>query len=115
MQWALDGVGVLRMVLRRGSKKARPRSTTTRDRNLQFWGAVSTGLFFDLLQWNFSVFSRFSVQFRKETAPKCGKICLIPGGENCVKSCHVSSCHGFFAPENQRKTEGQQLKGKIVS
>ena len=27
------------------------------------------------------------------------KVAKVPGGEHCVKSCHVSSCHGFSSPE----------------
>ena len=40
---------------------------------------------------DFSFFSRFTVQFSKEVAPKCR--CL--GGEKSIRSCHVCGCHGF--------------------
>ena len=60
------------------------------------------------LHWNFLnfssgyffwLFSRFTVYFSKEMAPKCGESCPISGGEKGVESCHVSGCHGFFGPE----------------
>ena len=56
----------------------RTNSTTTRDRNLQFRGLVSTG-FFEFSPVDFSLFSRLTVQFSKEMAPKCGETCPISG------------------------------------
>ena len=52
----------------------RTRSTTTRDRNLRLRGAVSTGPFSNFLQRMFCSFSRLSVQFSQDIAPKCGQI-----------------------------------------
>ena len=66
----------------------RTSSTTTRDRNLQFRGDVSTGG----SPLDFCFFSSSYMQFSK-TSP------LKSGGENCVKSCHVCGCHGFFGPD----------------
>ena len=77
--------------------KFRTRSTTTRDRNLQFRGAVSTGgspldFFVLFLQY-------FSAQFSKTSPLKSGESSEKSSGENRVESCHVCGCHGFFGPE----------------
>ena len=50
----------------------------------------------------FSWFSRFYVQFNSlvRKAPlNVEKIARFPGGEKCVRSCHISGCHGFFGPD----------------
>ena len=90
----------------KNSQKIRTSSTTTRDRNLQFRGAVSTGgspLDF------FCFFSSFYVQFSKTSPLKSGESSEKSSGENGVKSCHVCGCHGFFGPE---KSKGFSLKRK---
>ena len=70
--------------------------TTTRDRNLQFQGAVSTGGSpLDFLRF----FSSIYVQLSKTSPLKSGESSEKSSGENCVKSCHVCGCHGFFGPE----------------
>ena len=75
----------------------RTSSTTTRDRNLQFRGAVSTGGSpLDFLLF----FSSIYVQFSKTSPLKSGESSEKSSGENRVKSCHVCGCHGFFGPEN---------------
>ena len=56
-------------------------------------------IFVNFLQWIFSLFSRFSVQFSKEMALKVEKIARSPGREKVVESCHVCGCHGFFGPD----------------
>ena len=81
-----------------GKKKLRTRSTTTRDRNLQFRGAVSTGG----SPLIFCFFSKFCVQFSKTSPLKSGERSEKSSGENRVKSCHVCGCHGFFGPEKLR-------------
>ena len=78
----------------------RTRSTTTRDRNLQFRGGFSTGFSWVFSSGFVSFFSRFSVQlFSKEMAPKRGENCPISGRRKRVESCHFSGCHGFSGPE----------------
>ena len=69
--------------------------TTTRDRNLQFRGAVSTGG----SPLDFLLFSSIYVQFSKTSPLKSGESSEKSIGENRVKSCHVCGCHGFFGPD----------------
>ena len=71
------------------------RSTTTRDRNLQFRGAVSTGG----SPLIFCFFSSFYVQVTKTSPLKSGESSEKSSGENRVKACHVCGCHGFFGPD----------------
>ena len=71
------------------------RSTTTRNRNLQFRGAVSTGG----SPLDFLLFSSINVQFSKTSPLKSGESSEKSSGENRVKSCHVCGCHGFFGPD----------------
>ena len=79
--------------------QVRTRSTTTRDRNLQFRGAVSTG-FFEFYPLDFSLFSRFTVYFSKEIAPKCGEICLISGRrKKCRILLHLWLSWFFLGPQ----------------
>ena len=73
----------------------RTRSTTTRDRNLQFRGASPL----EALHWIFCFFSSFYVQFSKTSPLKSGESSEKSSGENRVKSCHVCSCHVFFGPD----------------
>ena len=73
----------------------RARSTTTRDRNLQFRGAVSTGG----SPLDFLLFSSIYVQFSKTSPLQSGESSEKSSGENRVKSCHVCGCHGFFGPD----------------
>ena len=73
----------------------RTRSTTTRDRNLQFRGAVSTGG----SPLDFCFFSSIYVQFSKTSPLKSRESSEKSSGENRVKSCHVCGCHGFFCPD----------------
>ena len=70
----------------------RTRSTTTRDRNLRFGGAVSTG---------FSFFSSgFLLLLSRFTVPKiCRKLPDFRAEKKSAESCHVSGCHGFFGPD----------------
>ena len=77
----------------------RTSSTTTRDRNLQFRGAVSTGgspldflIFFPVFMCNLV-----------RQAPQNLESSEKSSGENRVKSCHFCGCHGFFGPENMLK------------
>ena len=83
------------------SDKIRTSSTTTRDRNLQFRGAVSTGgsplVFLFFLQY-------LCVQFSKTGPIKSGESSEKSSGENRVKSCHVCGCHGpFFSALTKRQ------------
>ena len=81
----------------RGKVSIRTSSTTTRDRNLQFRGAVSTGG----SPLDFLLFLSSSyVQFSKTSPLKSGENSEKSSGENRVKSCHVCGCHGFFGPES---------------
>ena len=65
--------------------------TTTRDRNLQFRGAVFTGGSpLDCLLY---------VQFSKTSPLKSGESSEKSSGENRGKSRRVCGCHGFFGPE----------------
>ena len=74
----------------------RTRSTTTRDRNLQFRGAGSTGGSpLDFLLFLPSMY----VQFSKTSPLKSGESSEKSNGENRVKSCHVCGCHVFFGPD----------------
>ena len=75
----------------------RTRLTTTRDRNLQLRPAVSTGCFFEFLQWILSFSPVFMCNSVRGSPQNVEKIARFPGGEICVKSCHVSGCHGFFS------------------
>ena len=65
--------------------------------NLQFWGAVSW-TFWSFLRWIFPFFSRFTVQFSKEMAPKCGENCPLSGRR---EKCRILSrlwLSWFFRP-----------------
>ena len=73
----------------------RASSTTTRDRNLQFRGAVSTGG----SPLDFCFFSSIYVHFSKTSPTKSGESSEKSSGENPVKSCHICGCHGFFGPQ----------------
>ena len=77
------------------SIKLRTRSTTTRDRNLQFRGAVSTGG----SPLDFLVFLQYLCAISKTSPLKSGESSEKSSGENRVKSCHVCGCHGFFGPD----------------
>ena len=68
----------------------RARSTTTRDRNLQFRVAVSTG-FFELSPGSLCNLERKSAQ-------NVEKVAGFQGGDKRVESCHVcGGCHVFFS------------------
>ena len=78
----------------------RTRLTTTRDRSLQFRGAVSTGFFFE-----FSLVDLFPsspgllCSLVRKSPQNVEKIARSPFREKCVESCHVSGCHGLFGPD----------------
>ena len=74
----------------------RTSSTTTRDRNLQFRGAVSTGG----SPLDFLLFSSIYVQLSKTSPLKSGESREKSSGENRVKSCDVCGCHGVFGPDS---------------
>ena len=78
-------------------EKLRTRSTTTRDRNLQFRGAVSTDFFFSGIFFLFSPGLLWSLA--RKWPQNVEKVARFPGGEKGVESCHVSGCHGFFCPD----------------
>ena len=93
----------------------RTSSTTTRDRNLQFRGAVSTG---GSPLGSFCFFSSIYVQFGKTSPVKSGESSEKSSGENRVKSCHVCGCHGFFGPDsegNSKTTPQTNPSGKLVA
>ena len=74
----------------------RTRSTTTRDRKLQFRGAVSTG-FFSIFSSGFFPFSPGSLcSLVRKWPQNVEKIARLPGGEKSVESCHVCGCCGYF-------------------
>ena len=74
----------------------RARSATTSNRNLQFWGAVSTGFFY-FLHWIFFPFLQvFLCNLVRKSPQNVEKIARFPGGEKSAESCHVSGCHGFL-------------------
>ena len=79
-----------------GWKMIRARSTTTRDRNLQYRGAVFTGSF-ECSPLDFFPF--LQVLCVRKWPQNVEKIAQFPSGEKSVESCHVSCCHGFFGPE----------------
>ena len=88
----------------------RTSSTTTRDRNLQFRGAVSTGGSpLDFLLF----FSSIYVQFSKTSPQKSGESSEKSSGENRVKSCHVCGCHGFFGSELSLMCRFPSLMGRF--
>ena len=87
----------------------RTRSTTTRDRNLQFRGAVSAG---GSLHWIFCFFSSIYVQFSKTSPLKSGESSEKSSGENRVESCHVCGCHGYFGPEGQKTSKSSNKSVK---
>ena len=81
------------------SANFRTRSTTTRDRNLQFWGAVSTG-FFEFSPLDAFPFSPgLLCNLARKRLQNVEKIARFPGGEESVESCHVCGCHGVFGPD----------------
>ena len=90
----------------------RTSSTTTRDRNLQFRGAVTP---LEALHWIFCFFSSIYVQISKTSPLKSRKSSEKSSGENRVKSCHVCGCHGFFGPEflNRKNESGGSLGEKL--
>ena len=74
----------------------RTRSTTTRDRNLQFRGIFSTGSF-ESSPVDFFPFSPgLLCSLVRKSPQNVEKFARLPGGEKGVESCHVSGCHGFF-------------------
>ena len=90
------GVGVVRII------SMATRSTTTRDRNLQFRESFSTE-FLNFLQWIFS-FPGFMCKLAWKSPQNVEKIARFPGREKCAESCHVSGCHGFFGPDQRRNS-----------
>ena len=60
------------------------------------FGALSP---LEALHWIFCFFSSIYVQFSKTSPLKSGESSEKSSGENCVKSCHVCGCHGFFGPD----------------
>ena len=78
----------------------RARSTTTRDRNLQFRGAISTGFFFSF--FSCGLFFAFSLGFLfnkgRKSPQNVEKIARSPRRETSLESCHVSGCHAFLVP-----------------
>ena len=85
--------------------KVRTRSTTTRDRNLQFRGSFSTG-FFGIFFSGFSCFSPgFLCNLVRNPSQSVEKIPRFPGGEKCAESCHVFGCHGFLNFFRSRQRE----------
>ena len=75
--------------------RVRTRSTTTRDRNLQFRRAVSTGG----SPLDFFAFSPvFMCNLARRAPQNLEKAAKKSSGENRVKSCHVCGCHGFVRP-----------------
>ena len=93
----------------------RSRSTTTRDRNLQFRGIFSNWIFLNSLQWICFLLLQVLCVTCKEIAPKCGGIACFPRRRESVESCHVSGCHGFFGPEMKlhQSTLSQSSAGSI--
>ena len=83
------------------------RSTTTRDRNLQFWGAVSTGFFWWIFSSGFCLVCPgvLCSLVSKEITPKCGENCPISGRrkrtQNPVTSLAVVVFF-FFGPERKK-------------
>ena len=76
----------------------RTSSTTTRDRNLQFRGAVSTGG----SPLDFCFFSSIYVRFSNTSPPKPGESSEKSSGENRVKKSVTSvAVMVFFGPEFQ--------------
>ena len=93
------GSHIIAVRLLKVSMSHRTRLTTTRDRNLQFWGAVSTG-FFEFSPVDFCHFSPGLLCNLVRKAPQnMENFARFPGGEKRVESCHVSGCQGFFGPE----------------
>ena len=76
----------------------RTRSTTTRDRNLQFRGAVSTGFFWVFSSRFFPFSPGLLCNWVRKPPQKCGENCPIFWRRKSVESCHFSGCHIFSVP-----------------
>ena len=63
-----------------------------------FWGC-HLHRFLHLLQFDYSPFSRICSLLRR--SPQNVENCRISVREECVNFCHVSGCHGFFAPDRR--------------
>ena len=79
------------------SGQVRPRQGT----EICNFGAASP---LEALHWIFWFLSSIYVQFSKTSPLKSGESSEKSSGENRVKSCHVCGCHGFFGPDQARKT-----------
>ena len=75
------------------SGRVRPRQGT----EICNFGALSP---LEALHWMFCFFSSIYVQFSKTSPLKSGESSKKSSGENCVKSCHICGCHGFFGPDS---------------
>ena len=64
------------------------------------------------LHWIFCFFSSIYVEFSKTSPLKSGESSQKSSGENCVKSCHVCGCHGFFGPEKKRLNKIGAISGQ---
>ena len=87
----------------------RTRSTTTRDRILQFRGSFSTEFF----EFSPVDFYPFSPGFMRSLVLE--KIARFPGGEKRVKSCYVCGCHGFFFRSRRMCPKRGFLQGALFS
>ena len=69
-------------------------STMTRDRNLQFRGAISIGFLKNFSKGFFPFLPRFLCNLVRKSAPKCGEIDRFLGGE--IRRILSRLCHDFF-------------------
>ena len=75
----------------------RTHSTTTRKRNLQYLGAVSTRFVFS--SGFFPFFPGILCNVVRKSPQNMEKKTRFPGGEKIVESCHACGCHGLFGPD----------------
>ena len=92
----------------------RTRSTTTRDKNLQFQGAVSIEFLNFLSSGIFSFVSRAFCVIEEGNRPKCGENCPISRRrkERRILSCLWLSWLFRFRGRHIRRTEGLTSGGK---
>ena len=85
----------------------RTRSTTTRDRNLQFRGFSPlefgrfSPVFLQCISSSelFPFSPGFLCNLVRKSPQNVERIARFPGGVKVAESCHVSSCHDFVGPE----------------
>ena len=93
------------------SGHVRPRQGT----EICHFGAPSPLHFFNFLQWIFSLFSRFTVQFSKEMGPKYGEICPISGRRKKRRILSRLWLSWFFRSRGNYLWQNCQIKPLMMS